>query len=637
MSNPCNSLNVQLVTLSKLPKYSNLMPRDFIMTIQSSSYNGSTALYSRRTTFSSIVKFFGTVTGSYTGSFSGSFKGLMTGSLSGSFYGRVKSKNISASGSLSGSFYGSVKSKNISSSGSLSDSFYGRVKSKNISASGSLSGSFYGSVRSKNISSSGSLSGSYFGSVRSKNLITTGSLSGGFYGSVRSKNISVSGSLSGSYFGSVKSKNTSVSGSLSGSYFGRIKSKNLIATGSLSGSFHGKLIGITGTENINNVTIGANTPSTIRGTSITASVGFLGDLKGDVYSQIGIKVLENGEGGVSGAYFYGTSSYSLKSVVVNGVPNGGNNTFALTKVNGNDYNVQWSNIKKLFVTPSSVTSSINLRVSQSIDGHNQYAAIFANSITTQYSYLGTNTGTDPRTHKIETTPIIIGALRSVEKHWSPLGRLNIKGNLYCRSITDVIYYSNNIANGVNGGVNAAENLRREQLAMDGGTYSSFMNIHSPLTIKGKFSPETDIIHVAANSGITTITVGSRPVTKLILSKSLTQVIVDLNAARDVKIYIQTCSNASAISGGGSAGPFKITGWSGSLFSSPTSKIYWDYSMGIPKLSLHNTHIHISHRTLFLTETELEFGELNNNSRFDGTIYQVLQNRFMGTFKKYSRL
>lgn len=63
-------------------------------------------------------------------------------------------------------------------------------------------------------------------------------------------------------------------------------------------------------------------------------------------------------------------------------------------------------------------------------------------------------------------------------------------------------------------------------------------------------------------------------------------------------------------------------------------------MGIPKLSLHNTHIHIYTfhiENFFLTETELESGALQHITRQDGTIYQVRQNRFMGTFKKYSTL
>ena len=60
-------------------------------------------------------------------------------------------------------------------------------------------------------------------------------------------------------------------------------------------------------------------------------------------------------------------------------------------------------------------------------------------------------------------------------------------------------------------------------------------------------------------------------------------------------------------------------------------------MGIPKLSLHNTHIHISNRSLLLTETELESGEYNYVTDVYGNRERVQHNRFMGTFKKYSRL
>ena len=574
MSTTCNSLNVQLIKVSRLSKYSNLMPNDFILTIQSSSYNGITTLYSRRTTFSNILKFFSVITASYLGSFSGSFKGRMSGSLSGSFYGSVKSKNISASGSLSGSFYGSV--------------------------------------RSKNISSSGSLSGSYFGSVRSKNLNATGSLSGSFYGSVRSKNISASGSLSGSYFGSIKSKNTSVSGSLSGSYFGRIKSKNLIATGSLSGSFRGKLIGITGTENINNVTIGANTPSTIKGTTITATDKFIGDLKGDILSQTGIKVLENGAGGVSGAYFYGTSSYSLKSVVVNGVPNGGNNTFALTKVNGNDYNVQWSNIKKLFVTPSSVTSSINSNITSSVGSNlNSFVPVFIGSGTKTHRIFDYNGAFIIADEK----PNDYNDLSEVNWNMSAaiFANLFIQGDFICNSVPQ--FYQMYEAQGtIQGGYHHMSYLTWVYIASRGANTEFY-----PLTIRGGFSPETNIINIPANSGITTITIGSNPVTKLILSKSLTLVRVNLNFDTDVKIYIQTCSNATAVTAGGSSGPFTIKGWSGSLQNVYDRKINWDAIVGIPTSSLQNTHTHISHRYT---------GGINVNG---GYFY------YMGTFKKYSRL
>ena len=488
MSNPCNSLNVQLVTLSKLPKYSNLMPRDFIMTIQSSSYNGSTALYSRRTTFSSIVKFFGTVTGSYTGSFSGSFKGLMTGSLSGSFYGRVKSKNISASGSLSGSFYG-------------------RVKSKNISASGSLSGSFYGSVKSKNISASGSLSGSYYGSVRSKNLIATGS-------------------LSGSYFGSIKSKNLNATGSLSGSFYGRVRSKNIVGTGSFSGSFYGKLISTDGPDSIDGVTIGANTPSTIKGTTITATDKFIGDLKGDILSQTGDIVLENGAGGVSGAYFYGTSSYSLKNgtAVVNGVPDGGDSDYILTKLSNatGDYDWRANICPDPLVTAPAVTSSIKRTLSMSIDGWSGYVPVFKG-------------GTYPNANAHRLTSSIIQADEF------------------------------NTSNGIGGRVRITGSLRvfYGDVMILGGVLSASL-------ISGRIQHLSRIITSSVN--YLKPHIWGRSFVTLLLSHSLQAVTVSLKSGDSMDVYIKVGDNVI----NGTAAK-TIKGWSGSLNDGVTAKtkIYWE--------------------------------------------------------------
>jgi len=83
MSTPCNSLNVQLIKVSKLASYSALKGRDIILTIQSGS-----SLYSRKSTLNNLASFiFNHPSGSYSGSFTGSFKGKASGSFSGSFYG----------------------------------------------------------------------------------------------------------------------------------------------------------------------------------------------------------------------------------------------------------------------------------------------------------------------------------------------------------------------------------------------------------------------------------------------------------------------------------------------------------------------------------------------------------------------
>ena len=53
MSTPCNSLNVQLIKVSKLASYSALKGRDIILTIQSGS-----SLYSRKSTLNNLASFF---------------------------------------------------------------------------------------------------------------------------------------------------------------------------------------------------------------------------------------------------------------------------------------------------------------------------------------------------------------------------------------------------------------------------------------------------------------------------------------------------------------------------------------------------------------------------------------------------
>lgn len=92
MSTPCNSLNVQLIKVSKLASYSSLKGRDIILTIQSGS-----SLYSRKSTLNNLASFiFNHPSGSYSGSFSGSFKGKASGSFSGSFYGTATRSQTSS-------------------------------------------------------------------------------------------------------------------------------------------------------------------------------------------------------------------------------------------------------------------------------------------------------------------------------------------------------------------------------------------------------------------------------------------------------------------------------------------------------------------------------------------------------------
>ena len=118
---------------------------------------------------------------------------------------------------------------------------------------------------------------------------------------------------------------------------------------------------------IDATTIGVTSAAVITGTTITANTGFVGsltgnvtgNLTGDVYNSTATKVLESGNttttpnGGVSSAYFYGTSSYANQALtaayaatggtIVNGIPIGGTRYQLLAKNSGTNYDAIWTN------------------------------------------------------------------------------------------------------------------------------------------------------------------------------------------------------------------------------------------------------------------------------------------------------
>ena len=118
---------------------------------------------------------------------------------------------------------------------------------------------------------------------------------------------------------------------------------------------------------IDGATVGASSATTIIGTTITANTGFVGsltgnvtgNLTGDVYNSTTTKVLESGNttttpnGGVSSAYFYGTSSYANQALtaayaatggtIINGIPTAGTRYQLLAKNTNTNYDVIWTN------------------------------------------------------------------------------------------------------------------------------------------------------------------------------------------------------------------------------------------------------------------------------------------------------
>lgn len=173
-----------------------------------------------------------------------------------------------------------------------------------------------------------------------------------------------------SYFGTVISTDTIYSnfdgrlvGNVTGSVIGTVTGE---VTGSVTGSLNGNVVGnLTG--DVNGTLTGEVT--SIGGTStftkavvsrLTASNPILGDLRGDIYTQTGTKVLENGtgvttsNGGIPSAYFYGTSSYASQALTaayaaaggsapINGLPSGGTQYQVLLKNSGTNYDVGWVN------------------------------------------------------------------------------------------------------------------------------------------------------------------------------------------------------------------------------------------------------------------------------------------------------
>ena len=185
--------------------------------------------------------------------------------------------------------------------------------------------------------------------------------------------------FSGNVTGNITSTGTSTfssidvnGGAIDGTSIGNLSESTIKGTRiSASIGFRGNITSI-GTSTFSNIDVNGGTidgtsignlsESTIKGTRISASIGFRGNItgsiRGDVYSQNGDKVLENGtsanpNGNVPTAFFYGTSSYAIQALTaayaaaggsaINGVPIGGNQYQILAKNTNTNYDVGWTN------------------------------------------------------------------------------------------------------------------------------------------------------------------------------------------------------------------------------------------------------------------------------------------------------
>jgi hypothetical protein len=204
-----------------------------------------------------------------------------------------------------------------------------------------------------------------------------------FYTVIVRNSLSVSNGITGNLTGNVTSTGTSTfssvdvnGGTIDGTTVGAtsattVRGTTITATTGFVGSLTGNITSV-GTSTFSNIdvnggtidgtSIGNSSESTIKGTRISASIGFRGNItgsiRGDVYSQNGDKVLENGtsanpNGNVPTAYFYGTSSYAIQALTaayaaaggsaINGVPIGGNQYQILAKNTNTNYDVGWTN------------------------------------------------------------------------------------------------------------------------------------------------------------------------------------------------------------------------------------------------------------------------------------------------------
>lgn len=197
------------------------------------------------------------------------------------------------------------------------------------------------------------------------------------------------------------SNNATVTGTLSVTNTSTFANNVTVSSGNLlisSGTFavssgNSTLQGLTCSSIANSGTL---TATTITGTILTATTRFIGEItgavKGDIYSNTGVKVLENGTGDANQALFYGTSSYSTTSgyVTSNGVPVGGTTGQVLSKSSATDYDYTWGDFAG--------TTAVDVKtiVTSSLDGQSNFLTKFDGShhITKSaaiYENEGTNT------------------------------------------------------------------------------------------------------------------------------------------------------------------------------------------------------------------------------------------------------
>lgn len=187
---------------------------------------------------------------------------------------------------------------------------------------------------------------------------------------------------------------------------------------------------------IDGTPIGNSSESTIKGTRISASIGFngsiTGSIRGDLYTQNGNKVLENGTsanpgGNVPNAYFYGSSSYAIQALtaayaaggVGNGLPAGGSAYQVLNKNTNTSYDAGW-------VTP----------ITRSGVPNSNYLTYWFNPTTVSDTQILYTTSPNvltfnPGTLKVKNIEIVgVGCITGSYKGFDTSTTISSPGNLY---------------------------------------------------------------------------------------------------------------------------------------------------------------------------------------------------------------
>jgi len=254
-----------------------------------------------------------------------------------------------------------------------------------------------------------------------------------------------------------------------------------------------------------------NLTGSILGTTFGRTVGSVtGSVTGDVYSSTGVKVLENGPNEVYNSYFYGTSSFSnfSSNALDNGTPSGGTSGQVLKKDSGTDYDYSWQ-------TPDNnaddISGSARGIVSSSMGGINNYIPIWDGN---GYKLGSSNIWQSATQINISTLKVDVVKSLNVQQNITSSNLL--VDNLITSSNLDVennITSSNLLVNNLitSSNIDSVYNHKENQISMSDASGTAFLDG----TSYGYFEVHLD----QNNSKITASLISGQESTLLITNKS----------------------------------------------------------------------------------------------------------------------